>query len=67
MEWTRERLSRTREPHLRATVPLDRIEIVPLARGEAERLATAIAAFRRRLEARRDSDTRMTAYTRRIR
>jgi len=67
MEWTRERLSRTREPHLRATVPLDRIEIVPLARGEAERLGTAIAAFRRRLDARRDSDTRMTAYTRRIR
>jgi ferredoxin/coenzyme F420-reducing hydrogenase delta subunit len=36
MEWTRERLTRNREPELRALVPLERVEIVPVARGEAQ-------------------------------
>ncbi len=39
-----------REPHLRALVPQERIEILPAARGEQRRLAAAVAAFRTRLE-----------------
>ena len=67
MEWTRERLTRLREPHLRPSVPLDRIEILPAARGEGEKLAAAIAAFRERLETESDTNTKLPAYTRRNR
>ena len=67
MEWTRERLTRLREPHLRASVPLDRIEILPASRTEGERLAAAVAAFRQRLETEADALTRVPAYTRRNR
>jgi coenzyme F420-reducing hydrogenase delta subunit len=67
MEWTRERLTRLREPHLRASVPLDRIEVLPASRTEGERLAAAVAAFRQRLETEADALTRVPAYTRRNR
>ena len=67
MEWTRERLARRREPHLRALVPLERIEIVPAARGESARLAAAVSAFRARLESELAAFTRPPAYSRKIR
>ena len=65
MEWTRERLTRNREPHLRASVPLDRIEIVPVARGESAALAAAVSRFRTRLENQSSADNKLPAYTRR--
>ena len=65
MEWTRERLSQRREPHLRSTVPIDRIAIIPLARGEEECLTTALTAFRARLNNAGNPDSGLTAYTRR--
>ena len=64
MEWTRERLARSREPHLRALVPQERIEILPAARGEQRRLAAAVAAFRTRLESQGEA-ARPPAYSRR--
>lgn len=67
MEWTRERLARRREPHLRALVPLERIEIVPVARSESARLAAAVSAFRARLESDPAAFTRPPAYSRKIR
>lgn len=63
MEWTRERLTRHREPHLRQLVPLDRIEIVPVARGEDARLAVAVASFRARIES--EAINKLPAFTRR--
>jgi coenzyme F420-reducing hydrogenase delta subunit len=50
MEWTRERLTRNREPHLRDLVPLDRVQLVEASRSDAGKLAAAISAFRTRLE-----------------
>jgi hypothetical protein len=67
MEWTRERLTRRREPHLRPSVPLNRIEILPAARGEGKKLAAAIAAFRERLETDPDANAKLPAYSRRHR
>ena len=66
MEWTRERLSRRREPQLRAIVPLNRVEVIPAAHGEGEKLAAAVNAFRTRLEAETQSSTRLPAFSRRI-
>jgi coenzyme F420-reducing hydrogenase delta subunit/NAD-dependent dihydropyrimidine dehydrogenase PreA subunit len=65
MEWTRERLTRRREPHLRQLVPLERIEVVPVARGEGRKLAAAVAEFRNRLESQGEVANRPPAYTRR--
>ena len=65
MEWTRQRLGRSREPNLRQLVPLDRIEIVPVARGEDRKLATAVAEFRRRLETMPETHSKIPAFTRR--
>ncbi len=65
MEWTRERLARRREPELRALVPLDRVEVVPVASGEAERLVTAVAAFRTRLANEVSAKNKLPAFTRR--
>jgi len=65
MEWTRERLTRSREPHLRASVPLDRIEVVPASRGEHKQLAASVAAFRKRLESQGEAARRPPAYSRR--
>jgi len=65
MEWTRERLTRNREPELRALVPLERVEIVPVARGERKQLAAAVAAFRNRLESQGEATLRPPAYSRR--
>jgi coenzyme F420-reducing hydrogenase delta subunit/ferredoxin len=65
MEWTRERLTRRREPQLRQLVPLERIEVVPVARGEGRKLAAAVAEFRTRLESQGEVANRPPAYTRR--
>jgi coenzyme F420-reducing hydrogenase delta subunit/ferredoxin len=64
MEWTRERLTRTREPHLRTSVPLERIEVVPVARAESAKLAVAVDAFRARLESESTAVNRPRAYSR---
>ncbi len=64
MEWTRERLTRTREPQLRASVPLERIEVDPVARGESAKLAVAVDAFRARLESESTAVNRPRAYSR---
>jgi coenzyme F420-reducing hydrogenase delta subunit/ferredoxin len=64
MEWTRERLARHREPHLRASVPLERIEVVPVARGESAKLAVAVEAFRARVESEPAAFNRPPAYSR---
>ena len=65
MEWTRERLTRRREPQLRQLVPLERIEVVPVARSEGRKLAAAVAEFRTRLESQGEVANRPPAYTRR--
>jgi coenzyme F420-reducing hydrogenase delta subunit/quinol-cytochrome oxidoreductase complex cytochrome b subunit/ferredoxin len=64
MEWTRERLTRNREPNLRTSVPLERIEVVPVARAESAKLAVAVDAFRARLESESTAVNRPRAYSR---
>jgi coenzyme F420-reducing hydrogenase delta subunit/ferredoxin len=65
MEWTRERLSRRREPHLRNLVPLDRLQLVPASRSDGKQLIAAIDEFRTRLETRSNAP-RPPAYSRKI-
>ena len=67
MEWTRERLSRQREPHLRNLVPLDRLQLVHASRSEGRQLAAAVNEFRTRLETDMTASTRPPAYSRRNR
>ena len=64
MEWTRERLARSREPHLRDLVPLDRLQLVAASRREGKRLAAAVSEFRTQLETQSDT-ARPPAYSRR--
>jgi coenzyme F420-reducing hydrogenase delta subunit/ferredoxin len=66
MEWTRERLARNREPHLRKLVPLDRLQLVAASRGEGIQLAAAIDEFRTRLESQGETATRPPVYHRKI-
>ncbi|MCM2290621.1 MAG: hydrogenase iron-sulfur subunit [Sulfuritalea sp.] len=65
MEWTRERLARQREPHLRQLVPLDRLRVVAASRGDGELLAAVIGEFRTRLETAATASIRPPAYSRR--
>ena len=65
MEWTRERLARNREPHLRELVPLDRLQLIEASRSDAGKLATAVSAFRTQLEMDSSETTRPPAYSRR--
>ena len=65
MEWTRDRLSRQREPHLRELVPLERLHIVPASRDENHVVAAAVATFRTELELKVNTIARPQAYTRR--
>ena len=44
--WTRERFAGTREPHLRAAVPRDRVRIAFAGRGGEARLFARLAEFR---------------------
>ena len=66
MEWTRERLARRREPHLRNLVPLDRLQLVEASRSDGRQLAAAVSAFRTRLESHAETATRPPAYHRKI-
>lgn len=65
MEWTRERLARRREPHLRQLVPLDRLHVVAASRGDGKLLAAAVGEFRTRLETATTASIRPPAYSRR--
>lgn len=65
MEWTRARLTRQREPHLRNLVPLDRLQLVEASRTDRKQLAAAISQFRVRLETDANAITRPPAYSRR--
>jgi coenzyme F420-reducing hydrogenase delta subunit/ferredoxin len=65
MEWTRERLARSREPALRALVPAERIRVIPAAGHETGKLAASVAEFRRYLASK--TTLRPPAYTRRSR
>jgi coenzyme F420-reducing hydrogenase delta subunit/ferredoxin len=65
MEWTRERLARSREPRLRSLVPLDRLQLVPASRHDGMQLAAAVSAFRTRLENQTAANTRPPAFSRR--
>ncbi len=65
MEWTHARLNRQREPHLRALVPLDRLQLVEASRTDGKQLAAAVSAFRAKLESETTASTRPPAYSRR--
>lgn len=65
MEWTHARLNRQREPHLRALVPLDRLQLVEASRTDGKQLAAAVSAFRAKLESETTASTRPAAYSRR--
>jgi len=65
MEWTRERLARRREPHLRQLVPLDRLQLVHASRGDGKLLAAAVNEFRTQLETQGAQSARPPAFSRR--
>ncbi|MDP1612477.1 MAG: hydrogenase iron-sulfur subunit [Sulfuritalea sp.] len=65
MEWTRERLARRREPHLRDLVPLDRIHLLAASRTDAPHLADAVAKFRTQIEMQGAQSARPPAFSRR--
>ena len=48
--WTRERLAGVREPHLRADVPAERLELAFAGAGDEARLTAALERLRRRVE-----------------
>ncbi len=50
MHWMQERLAHQREPHLRASVPQDRLRLIHASRTQTERLASALTEFRTQLE-----------------
>jgi coenzyme F420-reducing hydrogenase delta subunit len=45
-QWTAQRLAAAREPHLRSSVPRERVLVVPAAREDLATLGHALAAFR---------------------
>lgn len=49
--WTAERLAGRREPHLRAQVPAERVELVHAGPGDEAVLAAALQRLRRRVQA----------------
>jgi coenzyme F420-reducing hydrogenase delta subunit/ferredoxin len=65
MEWTHARLVRTREPHLRALVPMDRLQLIDASRSDGKQLAAAVSAFRTRLEIHTVASNKPPAYSRR--
>lgn len=48
--WTAERLAREREPHLRAHVPPERVELVPVGPGDEGALRSAVQRLRKRVQ-----------------
>ncbi len=65
MQWMRERLAHQREPHLRPSVPQDRLQVIHASRGESRQLATAIEEFRKRLASQMVTSTKPPAFSRR--
>jgi len=65
MQWTEERLGRSREPHLRGLVPQDRLRLVHAARGEGRQLAAAVEDFRIELMTAAAISNKPAAYSRR--
>jgi coenzyme F420-reducing hydrogenase delta subunit len=51
IEWTKRRLAGTRDPHLRARVPRERLTLCWAGRAERHRLERALEAFRAKLSA----------------
>ncbi|MBA3902108.1 MAG: methyl-viologen-reducing hydrogenase subunit delta [Rhodocyclaceae bacterium] len=62
-QWTEGRMSGTREPHLRPTVPRERLRIAWADRPEAGSLAAALAEFRKNLQDLGADEKRPRAYT----
>ena len=67
MQWTQERLDRSREPHLRGLVPQERLQVVHASRSDGKQLATAVNEFRTRLETQTVGSSRPPAHSRRKR
>lgn len=65
-QWTAQRLSGAREPHLRVNVPPQRLRLVWADRHEGGSLAAALEEFRRHLQTLGADEKRPRAYTRRI-
>ena len=61
--WTEGRLAGTREPHLRPSVPPERLRTAWADRAEAGHLAAALDAFRRHLQNMGADENRPRAYT----
>lgn len=64
--WTDQRIAGVREPHLRGTVPQERIRIVWADRQEKDALSAAVEAFAQDIEALGDRAKRPQPYSRRI-
>jgi len=54
--WLEERFAGTREPHLRANVPRERLRVVWAGNGSLPELANCVASFRASLTERRPGD-----------
>jgi len=61
--WTEERLTRRREPHLRPTVPEERLRLAWADSHEMSHLKAALADFREHLQLLGADEQRMRAYT----
>ncbi|MBI4757030.1 MAG: hydrogenase iron-sulfur subunit [Betaproteobacteria bacterium] len=64
-QWTAERLTRRREPHLRANVPAQRLHFVAASVSDGEALATALEEFRTRIETQAADSDRPPPFRRR--
>jgi coenzyme F420-reducing hydrogenase delta subunit/ferredoxin len=65
-QWTEERMRGQREPHLRASVPEERVRMAWADRHDAGQLAAALETFRKDLQTLGAEEKRPRAYTRRI-
>lgn len=64
-QWTTERLTRQREPQLRARVPADRLLLVSASNNDDKSLARALQEFRTRIAALASATDRLKPYSRR--
>lgn len=64
-QWTTERLTGQREPHLRNKVPLARLQLVLASANDSDMLAAALQEFRARIEIQAESITSLQPYSRR--
>ncbi|MBK8523229.1 MAG: hydrogenase iron-sulfur subunit [Betaproteobacteria bacterium] len=63
--WTRERLTRQREPQLREKVPVERLQIAFVSANDSRQLHHILIEFRARIEAEADSTKKLQPYLRR--